>query len=126
MIGTSGTVTTLAGIHLRLPQYDRNQVDGIALDFADLSSATQKLLAMDYEERARVPCVGRDRADLVVAGCAILDAVHAQWPVGRLSVADRGLREGMLLGMMDVDRRNARQRRNGHPVPDSCAAERVC
>jgi exopolyphosphatase/guanosine-5'-triphosphate,3'-diphosphate pyrophosphatase len=123
MIGTSGTVTTLAGIHLRLPHYDRNRVDGIALDFADLSAATDMLLSMDFEERARVPCVGRERADLVVAGCAILDAVHAQWPVGRLSVADRGLREGMLLGMMDVDRRDAGQRRNGEALPQSRAAE---
>jgi len=126
MIGTSGTVTTLAGIHLRLPQYDRNRVDGIALDFADLSAATDMLLAMDFEERARVPCVGRERADLVVAGCAILDAVHAQWPVGRLSVADRGLREGMLLGMMDLDRRNGHQGRPSRPFSGTCAAEPIC
>ncbi|MEM7123520.1 MAG: Ppx/GppA phosphatase family protein [Pseudomonadota bacterium] len=114
MIGTSGTVTTLAGIHLKLPQYDRNRVDGIALDFDDLSAATRELVAMDYETRCQVPCVGRDRADLVVAGCAILDAVHAVWPVGRLSVADRGLREGMLLGMMDVDRQDSCDQRGGN------------
>ncbi len=114
MIGTSGTVTTLAGIHLKLPQYDRNRVDGIALDFCDLSAATRELVAMDYEARCKVPCVGRDRADLVVAGCAILDAVHAMWPVGRLSVADRGLREGMLLGMMDVDRQDSCGQRGGN------------
>ncbi len=123
MIGTSGTVTTLAGIHLRLPHYDRNRVDGIALDFADLSAATQHLRSMDYEGRARVPCVGRERADLVIAGCAILDAVHAQWPVGRLSVADRGLREGMLLGMMDGDRRTAREQRDGRYAVQPCHAE---
>jgi exopolyphosphatase/guanosine-5'-triphosphate,3'-diphosphate pyrophosphatase len=122
MIGTSGTVTTLAGIHLRLPHYDRNRVDGIALDFSDLSAATQELLSMDFEERSRVPCVGRERADLVVAGCAILDAVHAQWPVGRLSVADRGLREGMLLGMMDVDRHNGGAARHNHEVQQNCGA----
>jgi exopolyphosphatase/guanosine-5'-triphosphate,3'-diphosphate pyrophosphatase len=125
MIGTSGTVTTLAGIHLRLPHYDRNRVDGIALDFDDLSAATRMLLDMDYEARARVPCVGRDRADLVVAGCAILDAVHERWPVGRLSVADRGLREGMLLGMMDVDRRNSGKRHNGHRLAAACGAEPI-
>jgi exopolyphosphatase/guanosine-5'-triphosphate,3'-diphosphate pyrophosphatase len=122
MIGTSGTVTTLAGIHLRLPQYDRNRVDGIALDFDDLSAATQELLAMDFEERSRVPCVGRERADLVIAGCAILDAVHAQWPVGRLSVADRGLREGMLLGMMDKDRHAAAVAHATQGVPQGCDA----
>ncbi len=114
MIGTSGTVTTLAGIHLRLPQYDRKRVDGIALDFCDLSAATRELVAMDYDARCKVPCVGRDRADLVVAGCAILDAVHSMWPVGRLSVADRGLREGMLLGMMDVDRQGSDGQRRGN------------
>ena len=117
MIGTSGTVTTLAGIHLKLPQYDRNRVDGIALDFCDLSAATRELVAMDYDARCKVPCVGRDRADLVVAGCAILDAVHGMWPVGRLSVADRGLREGMLLGMMDVDRQDSGGQRHGNGAP---------
>ncbi|MBC6440303.1 MAG: Ppx/GppA family phosphatase [Rhodospirillales bacterium] len=104
MIGTSGTVTTLAGIHLDLPHYDRRQVDGIAIDFADLAVVTASLRAMTVPERAEVPCVSRDRADLVVAGAAILEAVRRTWPLERLTVADRGLREGILLGMMSQDR----------------------
>ena len=103
MIGTSGTVTTLAAIHLDLPQYDRNQVDGMVIATDELDAVTSSLRAMTVAERALVPCVGRNRADLVVAGAAILDAVLQTWPVTRLSVADRGLREGVLLGMMSED-----------------------
>ena len=110
MIGTSGTVTTLAGIHLNLPQYDRRRVDGMVIGFSDVEQVTQSLCNMTVRERADVPCVGRDRADLVVAGAAILDAVHGIWPVGRLTVADRGLREGVLLGMMAQDRRLGERR----------------
>ncbi|MBT5434241.1 MAG: Ppx/GppA family phosphatase [Rhodospirillaceae bacterium] len=104
MIGTSGTVTTLAGIHLDLPHYDRRQVDGMVIAFEDLDAVTGRLRLMSLAERAEVPCVGRDRADLVVAGAAILEAVRRVWPLKRLSVADRGLREGVLLGMMAQDR----------------------
>jgi exopolyphosphatase/guanosine-5'-triphosphate,3'-diphosphate pyrophosphatase len=104
MIGTSGTVTTLAGVHLDLPQYDRRKVDGMVIGCRELGVAIGRLRAMTLEERAAVPCVGRERADLVVAGAAILAAVTTVWPVDRLSVADRGLREGVLLGMMEADR----------------------
>lgn len=114
MIGTSGTVTTLAGIHLDLPHYDRRRVDGMVIAFSDVEQVTQSLCNMSVRERAEVPCVGRDRADLVVAGAAILDAVHEVWPVGRLTVADRGLREGVLLGMMAQDRRLGERRQHAH------------
>lgn len=103
MLGTSGTVTTLAGVHLDLPRYDRHKVDGLRLTFAEVDAVTARLLAMDYDRRAALPCVGPERADLVVAGCAVLEAIRRRWPVGRLRVADRGLREGMLLGMMAVE-----------------------
>jgi exopolyphosphatase/guanosine-5'-triphosphate,3'-diphosphate pyrophosphatase len=119
MIGTSGTVTTLAGIHLELPQYDRRRVDGMVMDFSDVMSVTRSLCGMTVRERASVPCVGRDRADLVVAGAAILDAVNEVWPVGRLTVADRGLREGVLLGMMAQDRRRTDRQ---SPAPAASAA----
>jgi len=124
MIGTSGTVTTLAGIHLELPQYDRNRVDGMVIGFDDLHVVTDRLCAMSVEERAEVPCVGRDRADLVVAGAAILDAVHEVWSLPCLSVADRGLREGVLLGMMADDRlsRSSPTRETG-PYPSAHAAQ---
>ncbi|HUK60351.1 MAG TPA: Ppx/GppA phosphatase family protein [Stellaceae bacterium] len=98
LLGSSGTVTTLAGVHLDLPRYDRNRVDGSALDFAEIEGASRRLAAMCWEERAAHPCVGEERADLVLAGCAILDAICRLWPVGRLVVADRGIREGILLG----------------------------
>lgn len=105
MVGTSGTVTTLAAVLLDLPRYDRAQIDGLDVSYADMARATARLRAMDYGQRAAHPCVGPDRADLVIAGCAILDAIHRRWPVGRLRVADRGLRDGILLGLMaEADR----------------------
>ena len=104
LLGTSGTVTTLAGIHLQLPRYDRRQVDGTWLGTARASTLVDTLLSMTYEERMANPCIGRDRADLVLAGCAILIAIQNTWPCERLRVADRGLREGLLTSMMNADR----------------------
>ena len=100
MLGTSGTVTTVAGVHLALPRYDRSLVDGCYLAFEVLEAAIGRLRAMTYEERVAQPCVGRERAEFVIAGLAILEAICRSWPVGRLRVADRGLREGILLGLM--------------------------
>ena len=110
MLGTSGTVTTLAGIHLELERYDRSRVDGLWMRFDDAASITRRLLGMNYEERATHPCIGRERADLVLAGCAILEGICRTWPVGRLRVGDRGLREGMILSMIRNDRRHASAR----------------
>ena len=104
LLGTSGTVTTLAGIHLKLPRYDRRQVDGLWMDDSSVDVIIDELLEMSYEERAANPCIGNDRADLVLAGCAILNAIRKTWPSDRLRVADRGLREGMLSEMMSKDR----------------------
>jgi exopolyphosphatase/guanosine-5'-triphosphate,3'-diphosphate pyrophosphatase len=109
MVGTSGTVTTLAGVHLGLPRYDRNMVDGTWLTFEQAIRTSAMLRNMSMDERAQHPCIGRGRADLVVAGCAVLEAICRTWPVGRLRVGDRGLREGILLSMMRADR-NARSR----------------
>ncbi len=100
MLGTSGTVTTLVGVHKCLKRYDRSRVDGCYLDFETVRQISGQIIAMTYEERRSHPCIGWERADLVVAGCAILEAVCRMWPVGRLRVADRGLREGMLYTMM--------------------------
>ena len=102
MLGTSGTVTTLAGINMRLPAYDRSVVDGSFLDFDEIGRVTGHLLALDYRGRANEPCIGEARADLVLAGCAILDAIIRAWPVGRLRVADRGVREGILFNLMGL------------------------
>lgn len=103
MLGTSGTVTTLCGIHLALPRYQRSIVDGQQLSFEQVSTVSERLREMDYLARAAHPCVGRERADLVVAGCAILAAICAMWPVGSLRVADRGVREGILFTLMAAD-----------------------
>ncbi|MCP3469348.1 Ppx/GppA family phosphatase [Bradyrhizobium sp. CCGUVB1N3] len=103
LLGTSGTVTTLAGIHLNLARYDRRRIDSIWMDDADITATINKLLGMSYEERANNNCISIERADLVLAGCAILDAIRRAFPLPRLRVADRGLREGMLVEMMRED-----------------------
>ncbi|MDB5618363.1 MAG: Ppx/GppA phosphatase [Tardiphaga sp.] len=103
LLGTSGTVTTLAGVHLHLPRYDRRRIDGVWLGHDDLDATIAKLLSMSFEERAANQCIGPERADLVLAGCAILDAIRHVFPLPRLRVADRGLREGMLVEMMRED-----------------------
>lgn len=103
LLGTSGTVTTLAGIHLNLVRYDRRRIDSIWMNDTDLTATIDKLLGMTYEERAGNNCISVERADLVLAGCAILDAIRRAFPLPRLRVADRGLREGMLVEMMRED-----------------------
>jgi exopolyphosphatase/guanosine-5'-triphosphate,3'-diphosphate pyrophosphatase len=103
MLGTSGTVTTLGAVHLNLNHYDRSLIDGLDLTFEELNYASQKLISLDFQGRSGMSCIGNERAELVVPGCAILDAICHAWPVGRLRVADRGLREGMLLGLMAED-----------------------
>ena len=100
MLGSSGTVTTLAGVNLALPRYIRAMVDGSTLTFDQIELVSRHLAGLDIEGRAASPCVGRERADLVLSGCAILDAICATWPVGRLRVADRGVREGILFDLM--------------------------
>jgi len=103
MLGTSGTVTTLAGVHLNLARYDRRRIDGIWMNGSDVTTVIQRLLGMSYQERANNNCISVERADLVLAGCAILDAIRDAFPLPRLRVADRGLREGMLVEMMRED-----------------------
>ena len=103
LLGTSGTVTTVAGIHLGLKSYDRSRVDGCWLHSDDVRAVSGRLLATNYEGRVAEPCIGRDRADLVLAGCAILEALMRTWPCQRLRVADRGLREGILSNLMAED-----------------------
>ena len=103
MLGTSGTVTTIAGVHLDLKRYDRNRVDGCWMTEQEITAVMEKLLAMSYQERIASPCIGAERADLVLAGCAILEAIRRAFPCSRLRVADRGLREGMLVQMMRDD-----------------------
>ncbi len=100
LLGTSGTVTTLAGIHLGLLRYDRRQVDGLWMEARDVTAMTEKLMSWTFEQRVNNACIGAERADLVLGGCAILDAIRQTWPSERLRVGDRGLREGLLTEMM--------------------------
>jgi exopolyphosphatase / guanosine-5'-triphosphate,3'-diphosphate pyrophosphatase len=103
LLGTSGTVTTLAGVHLNLHRYDRRRVDGIWMNDPEITATIARLLRMSYQQRAANHCISVERADLVLAGCAILDAIRNAFPLPRLRVADRGLREGMLVEMMRED-----------------------
>jgi exopolyphosphatase/guanosine-5'-triphosphate,3'-diphosphate pyrophosphatase len=118
MLGTSGTVTTLAGVHLGLRRYDRRRVDGIWLSDRNVGDLIGKIMAMDYAARVADPCIGRERADLVLSGCAILEAIRRRWPCDRMRVADRGLREGVLVELMAQDgtwRTRSRRRPGNRP-----------
>lgn len=104
LLGTSGTVTTMAGIHLDLPRYDRRRVDGLWMNEGQVLAVLDGLLEMTWEQRVANPCIGPERADLVMAGCAIFEAIRRAFPCKQLRVADRGLREGLLVQMMNEDR----------------------
>ncbi len=119
MIGTSGTVTCLAGIRLGLQKYRRDRVDGQWLTLGETRETIGDFTSATPEDRARIPTVGKDRADLMLAGCAILEAAFASWPSPRLRVADRGLREGLLLSMMHSTRKPKRRRRRKSPAPST-------
>jgi len=110
LLGTSGTVTTLASVYLKLNSYDRKVVDGLHLSTAEMRAISQELAGRNIEGRAEFPTIGHERADLVVAGCAILESIFDIWPGERLGVADRGIREGILRALMasDAKRRNRR------------------
>jgi exopolyphosphatase / guanosine-5'-triphosphate,3'-diphosphate pyrophosphatase len=103
LLGTSGTVTTIAGVHLGLRHYDRSVVDGCWLESDEATRVVSTMREMTYADRARNGCIGRERADLVLAGCAILDEIRAAFPDKRIRVADRGLREGILSHLMKAD-----------------------
>jgi exopolyphosphatase/guanosine-5'-triphosphate,3'-diphosphate pyrophosphatase len=103
LLGTSGTVTTLASVHLALPVYDRRAVDGLHVPIGAMREISAMIAEMDFEERSALPCIGDDRADMVVAGCAILEAIIEIWPAENLGVADRGIREGILRSLMARD-----------------------
>ena len=103
LLGTSGTVTTLASVHLALPSYDRRAVDGLHVPVDDMRRISTMIAEMDLAGRSGLPCIGAERADMVVAGCAILEAILDIWPAERLGIADRGIREGILRSLMARD-----------------------
>lgn len=100
MIAMSGTVTTIGAFHLNLPAYNRSAVDGLALSYEDLAKAKRKLEKLPYAEKEAHPCIGPQRADLSLPGCAILQGICEMWPIGEVTIADRGLREGVLLDLI--------------------------
>jgi exopolyphosphatase/guanosine-5'-triphosphate,3'-diphosphate pyrophosphatase len=110
LLGTSGTVTTIAGVYLGLRHYDRAKVDGSWIGSEGAGEVTRQLLEMSHEERQQNGCIGRERADLVLAGCAILEEIRIAFPARRIRVADRGLREGILLEMIANARAQGAQR----------------
>jgi exopolyphosphatase / guanosine-5'-triphosphate,3'-diphosphate pyrophosphatase len=110
LLGTSGTVTTLASVHLELPHYDRQAVDGLIVPSADMRELCARLATMSADERRGLPCIGEDRASLVVAGCAILESILDIWPAEMLGVADRGIREGILRSLIAADAKAAESR----------------
>ncbi len=103
LLGTSGTVTTLASVHLQLPAYDRSLIDGLIVPSSAMRGISAKLSKLSLTERAGLACIGHERADLVVAGCAILEAIMDIWPAPRVGVADRGIREGILRQLIATD-----------------------
>jgi exopolyphosphatase / guanosine-5'-triphosphate,3'-diphosphate pyrophosphatase len=103
LLGTSGTVTTIAGVYLGLSEYHRAKVDGCWLSTENIRQVSSRIAGMNYEQRAAEPCIGTERADLILAGCAIMEAMLRVWPVKSLRVADRGLREGILATLIAED-----------------------
>lgn len=119
LLGTSGTVTTLASLHLELPHYDRRAVDGLVLPAQAMRTVSTRLAELSPEDRSKLPCIGADRAELVVAGCAILESIMDLWPAQRLGVADRGIREGILRSLIATDIAGEESRRallDGRPA----------
>ncbi len=108
LLGTSGTVTTLGSLYLNLPAYDRRQVDGLVVPTQTMRDVCTRLADLSLTEREQLPCIGRERADLVVAGCAIFEEICDIWPAARLGVADRGIREGVLRQLMASQQRERR------------------
>ena len=123
LVGTSGAITSLAGIHLNLRRYQRDLVDGLWMTSGECRDAADRLMALGPDGRAAEPCIGPDRADLVLAGAAILEAVQRTWPCERVRVADRGLREGLLLQRMKQDKKPKRRRRRGGRQAGAAAPE---
>ena len=103
VIGTSGTVTTVAASHLGLRRYDRTKVDGLRMTSDQIDAVIRHYLVLGPDGRRADPRIGKDRQTLIMSGAAILQALMRIWPTDRMSVADRGLREGLLYSQMSAD-----------------------
>lgn len=111
MMGTSGTITTLAGVHLELEHYSRSRVDGLWIKMDSINRVIDSLLEINSYERAQMPCIGEERSELILSGAAILRAIMKAWPTDRIRIADRGLREGLIYSMLEADSRRKRKRK---------------
>lgn len=116
VIGTSGTVTVLGAVHLKLPRYNRSAVDGIAISAPDVAATINKIKTMGSEGRYKHPCIGQSKSDLTLAGCAIIEALTTFWPISEITIADRGIREGMLLDMMHSHRQKIQYKKKHFDV----------
>ena len=104
VLGTSGTVTVLGAIHLNLSRYNRSAVDGLALSAQDVDKTISKIKRMGDEGRKKHACIGTQKSDLTMAGCAIIEGLMSFWNVSEITIADRGIREGILLDLMHSER----------------------
>ena len=112
VLGTSGTVTVLGAVHLNLPRYNRSAVDGLALSIQDVAKTITKIKRMGDEGRKKHACIGMQKADLTIAGCAIIEGLLSFWPIAEITIADRGIREGILLDMMHADKQEKKNKRH--------------
>ena len=117
VIGTSGTVTVLGAVHLNLTRYNRSAVDGISILKNDIDRAIAKIKRLGDEGRKKHPCIGAQKADLTIAGCAIIEALCSFWPIAEITVADRGIREGILLDLMHHAKHYAFRKKRKHRHP---------
>ena len=115
VLGTSGTVTVLGAVHLNLPRYNRSAVDGLALSAQDVERTIAKIKRMGDEGRRKHACIGMQKADLTIAGCAIIEGLLSFWPISEITIADRGIREGILLDMMHADRKQRKNKKRFRP-----------
>lgn len=106
IVGTSGTVTTVAASFKGLKKYERDLVDGMSMSSAEVEQVTQEYLRMGLAGRRKAACIGNDRCELIMSGAAILQGILRVWPTDKLTVADRGLREGLLYSQMTEHRLN--------------------
>lgn len=118
LIGLSGTITTIAGVALNLKRYDRCRIDGVVLSAESIAQAIIRIKAMSRSALEQHPCIGCGRSSLVLAGCAIYEAIQSMWPIDRITIADRGLRDGMVMRMAREHKLRSRQEENGFS-PDS-------
>lgn len=114
VIGTSGTVTVIGAVHLKLPRYNRSAVDGIAISAPDIEATINRIKTMGSEGRCKHPCIGQSKSDLTLAGCAIIEALTTFWPISEITVADRGIREGILLDLMHARRVQNSNKKHGN------------